>query len=110
MQFTLSLTEALALLGFALSVAVAFASVLWTMWKRIEINQRDAVRNAAELATQLVEYKLHVAQQYASWSQISEIERKWLQETERLYGSMQQLTQRIDRILNRMDNGQGGKT
>lgn len=108
MQFTLSLTEVVALLGFALSFAIAFATVLWTMWRRIESNHRDIADKMATTAHSLTEYKLYVAQQYASWAQISEIEKKWLQETERLYSSMQSLTERIDRILNRMDSG--GKT
>lgn len=118
MNITLSVTELVAILGFSLSVAVAFATVLWTIWRRAESNhknvmdrlnelEKDVTSGDASLAKSLSDFQLIVAQQYATWSQISDMERKWLQETERLHSAIGGLTSRIDRILTRLDkNGE----
>ncbi len=94
MSITLTLTEIIGLAGVSLSFAVAFATVLWTLWRMVQ-------RNAENLSI----FKLEVARSYASYQQISEIERKLAVSEERLVQSMTNLTNRIDRMLDRIEKG-----
>lgn len=115
MIFEFSVNEVIAIIGLGMTFATTVGGVLFAIWKRIASNHTIVLDRIAEVkkeidegdrdvTTRLNEFQLVVAQQYATWAQISDLERKWFQETERLYTGMTKLTERIDRILSRIDS------
>lgn len=115
MVLELSLIEIIAILTLSLSVAGTFAGILWSIWKRVETNHQIVMKSIdsmdddikdgdRELSVELSKFQLSVSQQYATNSQISDLERKWIGETERLHSAISGLTSRIDRMLTRIDD------
>jgi len=117
MTIEITLTEILGILALSFTVASGFASLLWLVWRRVETYHKEVTSALSavkenldetdrDLYRHLSEFKLQVAQQYATWSQIKDLEGKWLQETERLHSAVTNLTSRIDRVITRMEKDQ----
>jgi hypothetical protein len=92
MIMELSVSEIIGLGALLLSVLGALATIIGHLWKRILHNSKE-----------LSDFKLYVAQRYASFNAISDLERKVLASENRLIISINNLTERIDRILTRLD-------
>lgn len=97
MNLTLTITEIVAILGLGLSFAGVVSGFLWKMWQMITKNKTDIDRDLAA-------FRLEVAQQYASYSQLKDLEEKIIRTEERLLAGINALTTRMDRILNKMDD------
>lgn len=80
--------------------ATLLLAILGGVW-RILSNEIRAVRAEAQAAREdLAAYKLEVAKEYASTSHLKEVEI-------RLVTTIESLTQRIDRLIDRMDRREG---
>ena len=89
----LSINEIIGVLGFIVTLLGIGGTVIWNMWRKM-------MENTAALH----QFKIEVAEKYASYSQIMEMESRLIRTEERLLSSIEQLTTRIDRILTRIDN------
>ena len=94
MSVELNITEILGILGFIVTALGIAGTVIWNVWRKVMDNQRD-----------LSEFKIEVAEKYASYARIIDMEQRMIRTEERLLSSIDQLTARIDRILSRLDKG-----
>ena len=88
----ISLPELLSIFGLILTGATVFGSVLWNLWRKV-------MKNTEELAA----FKLNVAEKYISGNRLADFEQKMMLSEERLHGVLENLTSRIDRMLERME-------
>lgn len=84
--------EIVAILGLAVTFAGFFGTILWNLWGKLMDTRKD-----------ISDFKLMVAQNYASTATITTLEQRLMKSEERLMTSMTNLTNRIDTILARLD-------
>lgn len=89
---SISFPELLTILGLILTGLGIFGTVLWNLWRKV-------ISNAENLA----EFKLKVAQEYVASHRLADMEQKMLLSEERLHSSLENLSSRIDRLLERME-------
>lgn len=89
----LSINEIIGIMGFIVTSMGIVGTIIWNMWRKM-ISTTDAL-NA---------FKVEVAEKYASYNQIMDMESRLIRTEERLLSSIEQLTTRIDRILTRIDS------
>lgn len=89
---TLTLPELISLLGLLVTIVGIFGTIIWNLWKKVMEDSKS-----------LDDFKLDVARRYASFEHINSLETKLLVSEERLHGSIKNLTERIDRILTRLE-------
>ena len=92
MTLSLSFGEILSSLTLLLAVCIAMGSILRSLWIKVLENAKN-----------LNEYKLEAAREYASAKQIQQLEQKLLLSEGRMINAISSLTERIDRILSRME-------
>tara|TARA_R110000851_G_scaffold16046_2_gene52535 strand:+ start:27262 stop:27540 length:279 start_codon:yes stop_codon:yes gene_type:complete len=90
---TFTLPEVLTIFGLILTLLGIFVTVTKNLWSKVHSNTRD-----------LSEFKLKVAQEYITSHRLSEMESKMLLSEERLHSALGNLSSRIDRLLERMEN------
>jgi len=88
----ITLTQLLTILGLVLGIISFVAGIVWKLWQRVIQNGRD-----------LSDYKLVVAKEYVNSIQLTEMEKQGALREQRFHDSMENLTKRIDRILDRLD-------
>lgn len=94
-DLSFSLAEIISILGLVLTFCVALGSLLLNMWRKV-------VKNAEDLST----FKLEVATSYVTSKQVVSIEQKLVASEARLVNTLENLTSRIDRLLDRYDTDQ----
>lgn len=88
----ISFGEFIAAFGVSVSLLGIFSTIIFNMWRRI-------IRNADEFAA----YKLHVAENYASQKHLVSMETKIIASEERTLNAINNLSERLDRLITRWD-------
>lgn len=100
---TITLPELLSIFGLAVTVSGIFGTVLWNLWRKVMENSTTAATNHQEMTDQLNAFKLEVAEKYVASTRLADMEQKMLLSEERLHSSLENLSARIDRLLERME-------
>ena len=87
-----SLTELISIFGLILGISGVMITITRNLWIRVN-------RNTAAL----LEFKLDVAKQYVSGDRLADFELKLLRSEQRLLTTLEHLSSRIDRMLERME-------
>lgn len=89
---TFTLAHVLGILGFCFTVMSFCAGLLIKLWTKVNANSSD-----------LAAYKLDVAERYVKTEQIIQMEKESAAREERLFGSISNLTARVDRLIERIE-------
>lgn len=92
-------SEAVTVIGFLVMVGGAVGGVWWSLWRRIE-----QVR--ASGAHELAGFKVEVAEKFVRFEHLDKIERRFIETETRMVASVGALTDRMDRLIDRMDAAQ----
>lgn len=98
-----SLPELLSILGLAITVSIMFGTVLWNLWRKVMDNSTQVSLAKQHLTDELNGFKLEVATKYVHAARLADMEQKMLLSEERLHSSLENLSSRIDRLLERME-------
>lgn len=89
---TFTVTELIGILGVIIGVSGLAANTMRSLWRKV-----------TEISTQLSDFKLEVAEKYVNSQRLMDMEQKMLLSEERLHGSLENLSSRIDRLLEKME-------
>jgi hypothetical protein len=89
---SISFPELISLLALLVTLTGVFSTILFNLWRKVIYNSE-----------RLSEFKLVVAEKYAANHRINDMEQKILLSEERLHSSLENLSSRIDRLLERME-------
>ena len=90
---TFTVMELLGILGVMLTAFGLAANTMRSLWRKV-----------TEVSTQLSDFRLEVAEKYVNSQRLMDMEQKMLLSEERLHGSLENLSSRIDRLLERMEH------
>ena len=102
-SISISLPELISILGLAVTVSGIFGTLVWNLWRKVMDNASAVKISHQQLSDEIHEFKLTVAQKYVSSSRLADMEQKMLLSEERLHSSLENLSSRIDRLLERME-------
>lgn len=100
---SITLPELLSILGLAVTISGIFGTVLWNLWRKVMENSSQVAVAKQHFTDQLNSFKLEVAEKYITASRLVDMEQKMLLSEERLHSSLENLSSRIDRLLERME-------
>lgn len=100
---SISLPELISILGLAVTVSGIFGTVLWNLWRKVMDNATKVALAKQHLTDELNSFKLEVAEKYVASTRLADMEQKMLLSEERLHSSLENLSSRIDRLLERME-------
>lgn len=99
----ITLPELLSILGLAITVSGIFGTVLWNLWRKVMDNSTQVAVAKQHFTDELNGFKLEVAEKYVASTRLADMEQKMLLSEERLHSSLENLSARIDRLLERME-------
>lgn len=102
-SIAITLPELLSILGLAVTISGIFGTMLWNLWRKVLDNSTQVAVTKQHMADQLSTFKLEVAEKYVSGHRLADMEQKMLLSEERLHSSLENLSSRIDRLLERME-------
>lgn len=89
---TFTIMELLGILTVVITMFGIAAHSMRNLWKQVTRN-----------GTMIRDFKLEVAEKYVNAQRITDMEQKMLLSEERLHSSLENLSSRIDRLLERME-------
>ena len=92
-------SEALQLAGPLIAAAGLISGVWWRMESKVDSVKTEADRKCHDLETKLADFKLKVAEEYASWETVKSIETRL---TERMDGISEQVMKMPDAVVDRI--------
>jgi len=99
----ITLPELLSILGLAVTISGIFGTVLWNLWRKVMDNSTQVAVTKQHFTDELNAFKLEVAEKYVASTRLADMEQKMLLSEERLHSSLENLSSRIDRLLERME-------
>ena len=100
---TISLPELISILGLAVTVSGIFGTLIWNLWRKVMDNSSAVKVSHQALSDEIHKFKLTIAENYVNGTRLADMEQKMLLSEERLHSSLENLSSRIDRLLERME-------
>lgn len=102
-SIAITLPELLSILGLAVTISGIFGTILWNLWRKVIDNTAAVAKIDQKHSDELNMFKLEVAEKYVASTRLADMEQKMLLSEERLHSSLENLSSRIDRLLERME-------
>jgi hypothetical protein len=98
-EITITLTQLFTILGFAATVSGILGGMIRSLWKKVIQNTEAIAVSHQELSDHISAFKVEVANKYVAGEQLAEMKQEMLVSEERTLGAINNLTARIDRLL-----------
>lgn len=107
-EVNLSIGEVISLVGLLLSFVVFLSTLIWNLWRKVmELSTRVSIVQQS-CKDELHIFQAAVAEKYVNHSRLIEMEKKVLLSEERIHNSLDSLTSRIDRLIERVERKDHG--
>lgn len=102
-QISLTVGDLVSIMGLFITFSGIFGTILWNLYRRLLDNTKDLAAVKQHLTDEMSSFRLDVAEKYVSSSYLTEIEARMERSEARTVEAMRNLTERIDRLIERME-------